>query len=37
MLSPIELCERGLVPDALARAGMRRLIQKRLDLSLIHI
>jgi cyclopropane-fatty-acyl-phospholipid synthase len=31
MLSPIELCERGLVPDALARAGMRRLIQKRLD------
>ena len=31
MLSPIELCERGLVPDVLARAGMRRLIQQRLD------
>lgn len=27
---PIELCERGLVPDALARAGMRRLIGSRL-------
>lgn len=27
---PIELCERGLVPDALARAGMRRLIAGRL-------
>ncbi|MES1943766.1 cyclopropane-fatty-acyl-phospholipid synthase [Salinisphaera sp. PC39] len=27
---PIELCERGLVPDALARAGMRRLIASRL-------
>lgn len=26
----IELCERGLVPDALARAGMRRLIATRL-------
>lgn len=26
----IELCERGLVPDALARAGMRRLIGSRL-------
>ncbi|MDT0634156.1 cyclopropane-fatty-acyl-phospholipid synthase family protein [Spectribacter hydrogenoxidans] len=27
---PIELCERGLVPDAVARAGMRRLINTRL-------
>ena len=36
MLSPIELCERGLVPDALARAGMRRLIQKRLDDEVIE-
>lgn len=27
---PIELCERGLVPDWLARAGMRRLIAQRL-------
>lgn len=27
----IELCERGLVPDWLARAGMRRLIATRLD------
>lgn len=27
---PIELCERGLVPDTLARAGMRRLIAGRL-------
>ncbi|HET7315729.1 MAG TPA: cyclopropane-fatty-acyl-phospholipid synthase family protein [Salinisphaera sp.] len=27
---PIELCERGLVPDRLARAGMRRLIGRRL-------
>ncbi len=26
----IELCERGLIPDALARAGMRRLIATRL-------
>lgn len=26
----IELCERGLVPDTLARAGMRRLIGSRL-------
>ncbi|MDN5937158.1 MAG: cyclopropane-fatty-acyl-phospholipid synthase family protein [Salinisphaera sp.] len=26
----IELCERGLVPDRLARAGMRRLIGQRL-------
>lgn len=26
----IELCERGLVPDQLARAGMRRLIGQRL-------
>ncbi|ROO27648.1 cyclopropane-fatty-acyl-phospholipid synthase [Salinisphaera orenii MK-B5] len=27
---PIELCERGWVPDTLARAGMRRLINARL-------
>lgn len=27
---PIELCERGLVPDRIARAGMRRLIASRL-------
>lgn len=27
---PIELCERGLVPDIVARAGMRRLIASRL-------
>ncbi len=26
----IELCERGLIPDALVRAGMRRLIATRL-------
>jgi len=31
MPSAIDLCERGLIPDRLARAGMRRLIQKRLD------
>lgn len=27
---PIELCERGLVPDGMMRAGMRRLIAARL-------
>lgn len=27
---PIEACERGLVPDPIARAGMRRLIRTRL-------
>ena len=26
----IELCERGLVPDAIARAGIRRLLRQRL-------
>ena len=26
----IDLCERGLVPDALARLGMRRLMAARL-------
>jgi len=29
-LSPVELCERGLVPDVLARHGMRRLMAERL-------
>jgi cyclopropane-fatty-acyl-phospholipid synthase len=29
-MSVIELCERGLVPDPLARFGMRRLIAQRL-------
>ena len=29
-MSIIDLCERGLVPDALARFGMRRLIAQRL-------
>jgi cyclopropane-fatty-acyl-phospholipid synthase len=29
-MNAIELCERGLVPDFLARAGMRRLIRQRL-------
>lgn len=33
---PIELCERGLVPDALARAGMRRLIGARLAAANAH-
>lgn len=28
---PIELCERGWVPESLARAGMRRLIGERLS------
>ena len=28
---PIELCERGFVPDPIARAGMRRLIATRLS------
>ena len=28
---PIEACERGWVPDSIARAGMRRLIASRLD------
>lgn len=27
----IDLCERGLIPDALARLGMRRLVSRRLD------
>lgn len=30
---PIELCERGMVPDRLARAGMRRLLGQRLTTS----
>lgn len=29
-MNVIDLCERGLVPDALARYGMRRLIARRL-------
>ncbi len=28
--SPIALCERGWIPDAVARAGMRRLMRDRL-------
>ena len=31
--SPIALCERGWIPDVLARAGMRRLMRERLDLE----
>jgi len=30
MTSPIELCERGLIPDVAARAAMRTLIGQRL-------
>lgn len=30
-MTPIEACERGLVPDWLARAGIRRLIGRRLS------
>ncbi|HEX4872107.1 MAG TPA: cyclopropane-fatty-acyl-phospholipid synthase family protein [Nevskiaceae bacterium] len=30
-MTVIELCERGLVPDALARFGMRQLIRTRLE------
>lgn len=30
IMTPIELCERGLVPDWLARMGMRRLMRQRL-------
>lgn len=29
-MNVIDLCERGRVPDALARVGMRRLMQRRL-------
>jgi cyclopropane-fatty-acyl-phospholipid synthase len=29
-MSMIELCERGLVPDALTRYGIRRLCAQRL-------
>lgn len=29
-MDSIDLCERGLIPDALARLGMRRLIAQRL-------
>ncbi|MEW6168649.1 MAG: class I SAM-dependent methyltransferase [Pseudomonadota bacterium] len=29
-MDPIDLCERGYVPDALARLGMRQLIKRRL-------
>lgn len=28
---PIDLCERGMIPDPIARAGMRRLIASRLS------
>ncbi len=31
--SLIDLCERGYVPDALARLGMRRLIGERLEME----
>ena len=31
MSSPIDLCERGLLPDALVRAGIRRLCERRLE------
>ena len=31
--SPIDLCERGWIPDWIARAGMRRLMQQRLDME----
>ncbi len=30
-MNAIDLCERGLIPDALARAGMRRLMKARLE------
>jgi cyclopropane-fatty-acyl-phospholipid synthase len=30
-MNVIDLCERGLVPDALARFGMRRLVAQRLQ------
>jgi cyclopropane-fatty-acyl-phospholipid synthase len=30
MISAVELCERGFIPDALARFGMRQLIRARL-------
>jgi len=30
-MNAIELCERGLVPDLLARFGMRQLVKQRLD------
>ncbi|MCS3902344.1 cyclopropane-fatty-acyl-phospholipid synthase [Methylohalomonas lacus] len=30
-MTPIELCERGLVPDRLTRIGMRRLMRQRLN------
>jgi cyclopropane-fatty-acyl-phospholipid synthase len=29
-VTPIELCERGYIPDAFARFGMRRLVGRRL-------
>lgn len=29
-MNVIDLCERGLIPDALSRYGMRKLMQKRL-------
>ncbi|MCL4791785.1 MAG: class I SAM-dependent methyltransferase, partial [Gammaproteobacteria bacterium] len=29
----IDLCERGLIPDVIARAGMRRLMAERLALE----
>ena len=32
-MNAIDLCERGLVPDVLARAGMRRLMATRLNLT----
>lgn len=30
-MTPIEACEKGLVPDALIRAGIRRLLARRLQ------
>ncbi len=32
----IELAEQGLIPDALVRIGIRRLLAKRLQLNAIE-
>ncbi|NNF15276.1 MAG: SAM-dependent methyltransferase, partial [Gammaproteobacteria bacterium] len=34
MINLIRMCEKGWIPDALARAGMRRLIAQRLAAEL---
>lgn len=35
-MDPIDLCERGFIPDALTRIGVRRIVAKRLADEALH-